>query len=122
MNCPFCNPTSKETIIENKHAYARYDIYPVSKGHMLIIPKRHYADFFDSTVEERESLFDLVNECKIMLDDKYQPQGYNIGINVGQSAGQTVFHLHIHLIPRYKGDMQDPRGGVRGVIPEKQSY
>jgi len=122
MNCPFCNPSPDEVIIQNNHAYARYDKYPVNNGHILIIPRRHYADYFDSTDDERKALFDLVEQGKNILEKEYSPDGYNIGINVGESAGQTVFHLHIHLIPRYKGDMENPKGGVRGVIPERQGY
>lgn len=119
-SCPFCN--SKEAVIKNDLAYSRYDIYPVSKGHTLIVPHRHVSDFFDLTLEERSAIFELVDETKTLLDKEYQPDGYNIGINVGESAGQTVWHVHVHVIPRYKGDMKEPRGGVRGVIPEKQKY
>lgn len=118
--CPFCN--SEEAVLKNDLAYTRYDIYPVSKGHTLIVPHRHVSDFFDLTLEERSAIFELVDETKTLLDKEYQPDGYNIGINVGESAGQTVWHVHVHVIPRYKGDMKEPRGGVRGVIPEKQKY
>lgn len=89
---------------------------------MLIIPHRHFADYFDATEEEKNAIWGLVDETKVFLDERLSPQGYNIGINVGEPAGQTVMHLHIHLIPRYVGDMSDPKGGVRGVIPEKQKY
>lgn len=119
-NCVFCE--IPEFIMENELAFAIYDKYPVSKGHMLIIPKRHISNFFDSTKEEKEALLSLIEEGKKILDEKYNPDGYNIGINVNEAAGQTIFHLHIHLIPRYSGDMSDPRGGVRGVIPNKMNY
>ncbi|MFH0967955.1 MAG: HIT family protein [Methanobacteriota archaeon] len=120
--CPFCTPGPDEIILENGSAYARFDKYPVSPGHLLIIPKRHIPSIFESTSEEINDLWDLVTMAKQVLDEKYSPDGYNTGINDGEFAGQTIMHLHIHLIPRYKGDMDDPRGGVRGVIPEKQKY
>ncbi len=119
-DCPFCNPTN--SVLENDLAYARFDLYPVNKGHLLIIPKRHFPDFFEATAEERDALLELVDRGKDLLDGLHMPDAYNIGINAGVAAGQTVMHLHVHLIPRYIGDMDDPRGGVRGVIPDKQSY
>ena len=119
-NCIFCN--QEELILENELTWARYDRYPVSPGHLLIITKRHVADFFDTTIEERRALNDLLEECKKMLDREYSPDGYNIGVNCGTAAGQTIMHLHIHLIPRYQGDIDNPRGGVRGVIPDKRIY
>ena len=122
MTCPFCNITPEEIILENSLAVARYDKYPVNRGHMLIIPRRHFADWFESTRDERDALLDLVEDAKSFLDREFNPDGYNLGINMGRSAGQTIFHLHIHLIPRYAGDMEDPKGGVRGVIPGKQKY
>lgn len=118
--CMFCN--QEEIILENELAWTRYDRYPVSPGHMLIITKRHVADFFNTTIEERRALNDLLEEAKKMLDREYSPDGYNIGVNCGTAAGQTIMHLHIHLIPRYQGDIDNPRGGVRGVIPDKRIY
>lgn len=118
--CIFCK--MKDYILENELAYAIYDKYPVGKGHMLFIPKRHVKDFFDITKEEREAIFELIDEGKKLLDEKYSPDSYNIGINCGEHAGQTIMHVHVHLIPRYIGDMKDPTGGVRGVIPEKMKY
>ncbi|GAB6179034.1 HIT family protein [Desulfotomaculum defluvii] len=120
MDCPFC--AMENIILQNDLAFAIFDKYPVTNGHMLIIPKRHFANFFDVTDEEKQALFNLLDNCKDYLDSRYQPGGYNIGINVGEAAGQTVWHLHVHLIPRYKGDIDNPRGGVRGVIPEKRIY
>ena len=120
MNCIFCE--IEDYVLENKSAYAIYDKYPVGKGHLLFIPKRHVSNFFDITKEEREDIFDLVEKGKKLLDEKYKPDGYNVGINCGQVAGQTVMHVHIHLIPRYKGDISCPKGGVRGVIPNKMKY
>ncbi|MDQ0253368.1 diadenosine tetraphosphate (Ap4A) HIT family hydrolase [Evansella vedderi] len=119
-NCAFCEEL--ELIVENEYAFAIFDEYPVNKGHLLILPKRHVSDFFETTLEERAAFNALLEEGKRLLEEKYQPDGYNIGINCGESAGQTIFHVHVHLIPRYKGDMEDPRGGVRGVIPNKQKY
>lgn len=119
MNCTFCE---FEMIMEYELVYARYDKYPVSKGHILIIPKRHVETWFDMSKEEQVEAFELIDQVKQVLDEKYSPDGYNIGMNCGETAGQTVPHAHIHVIPRYRGDMADPRGGVRGVIPDKQSY
>ena len=118
--CIFCK--MKDYILENELAYAIYDKYPVGKGHMLFIPKRHVKNFFDITKEEREAIFELIDEGKKLLDEKYSPDSYNVGINCGEHAGQTIMHVHVHLIPRYIGDMKDPTGGVRGVIPEKMKY
>jgi len=109
-------------ILENRLAWAKFDRFPVNPGHLLIITRRHITDFFHSTEEERAAINSLLEEAKLLLDDRFNPDGYNIGINCGSAAGQTIMHLHVHLIPRYKGDMDDPRGGVRGVIPEKQKY
>ena len=112
----------RERLFENSKCFVIYDKFPVSKGHCLIIPLRVYSNYFDSTLEEREALHELVFKTKLFLDEKYQPNGYNIGINCGEDAGQTVNHVHIHVIPRYKGDVARPEGGVRGVIPNKQKY
>jgi diadenosine tetraphosphate (Ap4A) HIT family hydrolase len=98
------------------------DGFPISSGHALIIPKRHIASLFDATREEREALFDLLEHVKTELMERYNPDGFNIGINDGTAAGQTVMHLHIHLIPRYSGDQTDPRGGVRWIFPDKAAY
>jgi diadenosine tetraphosphate (Ap4A) HIT family hydrolase len=109
-------------IQDNALAYAIFDGYPVTKGHILIIPKRIEASYFKLTIEEQRALLDLLEEMKRYLDVKYHPDGYNVGWNDGEAAGQTILHCHIHLIPRYSGDSEDPRGGVRGVIPHKQKY
>ena len=98
------------------------DGFPVSMGHTLIIPKRHVGSFFEITDEERADLLVLLNKAKVVIQEEFNPDGYNIGINDGPAAGQTVPHLHLHLIPRYKGDRNDPRGGVRWIIPEKADY
>jgi diadenosine tetraphosphate (Ap4A) HIT family hydrolase len=122
-NCPFCNPNSeRKVIIENETEFAIYDKFPVNQGHALIIPKRHVSNYFDLSNEEQNACFLLLNKVKAIISEKFNPEGFNIGVNVGEVAGQTVHHVHIHLIPRYKGDVVNPRGGVRGVIPSKQSY
>ena len=120
--CPFCSPASEEIVLRNPLCYARYDRYPVGKGHLLVIPFRHVADFFELTEDERKAAFDLVWQAKAKLDSDLHSDGYNVGVNVGLAAGQTVMHAHIHLIPRYRGDVPDPRGGVRFVIPERAKY
>ena len=120
QNCPFCrNPNM---VIENELAFADYDSYPVNKGHCLIITRRHVAEYFQATAEEKEAIWALVDEMKIIIDKEYEPDGYNVGVNIGKMAGQSVPHIHIHMIPRYKGDVENPQGGVRGVIPHKQKY
>jgi diadenosine tetraphosphate (Ap4A) HIT family hydrolase len=119
-NCPFCR--IEAVLFENELAYVRPDKYPVNPGHLLIIPKRHVSDFFFTRDAEKTALLVLLDEAKRYLDSKYAPVGYNVGINVGTAAGQTIPHVHLHLIPRYSGDTADPRGGVRGVIPSRQSY
>ncbi len=118
--CPFCDKKNYE--FEGDLVFTKTDSYPVSKGHTLVIPKRHVSDYFDCTESEVAELWALVDKTKNRLQNIYAPDGFNIGINVGEAAGQTVPHMHIHVIPRYSGDMDDPRGGVRGVIPNKQKY
>ncbi|MFH0966246.1 MAG: HIT family protein, partial [Methanobacteriota archaeon] len=122
VTCPFCTPGTSEIILENDLSYTRYDKYPASPGHLLVLTKRHIPSVFDANRRELDTLWELLNNAKHYLDDQFSPDGYNIGINDGVSAGQTIPHLHIHLIPRYIGDTPDPRGGVRGVIPDKQKY
>ena len=112
----------REKLFENDVGFVIYDKYPVNKGHCLIVPKRVYPNYFGSTHDEIIGLNDLLFKTRNYLLEKHNPTGFNIGINCGRDSGQTVDHLHIHLIPRYKNDMDDPRGGVRGVIPEKQKY
>lgn len=119
-NCPFCSPDG--VMFENELAYAKPDKFPVNPGHLLVIPKRHVADFFLTTEAEKNALLSLLDKAKRHLDVEYKPAGYNVGINVGEVAGQTIMHVHLHLIPRYRDDMDNPRGGVRGVIPSRQSY
>ena len=121
--CPFCRRDSiGEILAENRLSIAFYDRFPVSQGHTLIVPKRHVSSFFDLEMEEHMQIRALSIQCHDILQQRFHPNGFNIGVNVGKSAGQTVFHCHIHLIPRYLGDVANPRGGVRGVIPAKQNY
>ncbi len=121
MDCLFCE-SGKDKLVENAHAYAMYDGYPVNEGHALILTKRHVASFFELSAEEVGSLYGCLEEAKRVIDRRYNPDGYNVGVNVGKAAGQTIYHVHIHLIPRYHGDIPAPRGGVRGVIPHKRGY
>ncbi len=120
--CAFCNLAAGRVIDENTTAIAIRDGYPVSPGHTLLIPKRHTGSFFVLTEQERSDILALLDRAKLVLDKEFKPQGFNIGINDGAAAGQTVPHLHVHLIPRFDGDLPDPRGGVRWVIPEKAKY
>lgn len=120
--CPFCNLPESRVLLRNDAVIAFRDAYPLTPGHTLLIPVRHVSSFFDTTPEERESLLELLDAAKKQLQSEFDPAGYNIGINDGSAAGQTVGHLHLHLIPRYLGDRPDPRGGVRWVIPEKADY
>jgi diadenosine tetraphosphate (Ap4A) HIT family hydrolase len=121
--CPFCNPDKeRELLLESATAYALLDKFPVSPGHTLIIPKRHAADYFDLSFKEQSACWFMANKVKEVLQKRFNPDGFNVGININESAGQTVCHVHIHIIPRYKGDVEKPRGGVRGVIPSKRDY
>jgi ATP adenylyltransferase len=112
----------KEKIHENKFAFAIYDGFPVSKGHSLVIPKRIVSSVFDLNDDEYNHIFILLRDVKKILLEKFKPDGFNIGINNGTDAGQTVEHAHIHIIPRYKGDLKDPRGGVRNILPDNSGY
>jgi diadenosine tetraphosphate (Ap4A) HIT family hydrolase len=120
--CPFCTLPTSRVVQENDAAILILDGFPISPGHSIIIPKRHIGSFFDATAPERAALLALLDKAKEIVEQTHKPAGYNIGINDGAAAGQTVPHLHIHLIPRYEGDQDDPRGGVRWVIPDKADY
>ncbi|EDY87307.1 histidine triad protein [gamma proteobacterium HTCC5015] len=119
VSCIFCE---QDAVLENDLAYCRVDRFPVSPGHLLIIPKRHAEDWFDLSNAEKVAINDLLEQGKQWIEKTHRPDGYNIGMNCGAAAGQTVFHMHCHLIPRYDGDTKEPKGGVRGVIPEKMQY
>jgi|AMWB02.1.fsa_nt_gi diadenosine tetraphosphate (Ap4A) HIT family hydrolase len=122
QRCPFCHLEPGRIFASNEYAVAVLDGYPVNPGHALIIPRRHIVSLFEATAEEREGLFDLLAEAREQLRAERKPAGFNIGINDGAAAGQTIFHLHIHLIPRYVGDCEDPRGGVRKLFPDRACY
>ena len=118
--CLFCTP--RGVTGSNQLAYSTRDSYPVSPGHSLIMPFRHCASIFDLTPEEMTACMELVADERLVLDAEFNPDGYNIGVNVGPSAGQSIFHVHIHLIPRYRGDSAKPQGGIRHVLPKKAYY
>jgi diadenosine tetraphosphate (Ap4A) HIT family hydrolase len=120
IECPFCS--SVETLLDHPLAFVLADRYPVAPGHSLIVVRRHVADFFDISPDEHRALILLLGEARRIVDARHAPQGYNIGVNVGEAAGQTIPHVHVHLIPRYAGDVADARGGVRAVIPHRQRY
>jgi diadenosine tetraphosphate (Ap4A) HIT family hydrolase len=108
--------------IQHELAFSARDSYPASPGHTVVIPRRHVSSFFDLTPEEVAACMDLIKEERKLLDKEFNPDGYNIGVNVGPAAGQSIRHVHIHIIPRYKGDVENPQGGVRHVIPKKAHY
>ena len=120
--CPFCSLPSSRIVESNTHGLVIRDGFPVSPGHTLIVPKRHIGSFFELRADERDDLLALLDHAKAQIESEFKPDGYNIGINDRPAAGQTVPHLHIHLIPRYIGDQADPRGGVRWIIPDKADY
>ncbi len=114
--------SGREKLLEDNLSYAIYDEHPVNRGHIIVIPKRSFASYFSALPEEKQSLWEMLEKAKQFLDREFKPDGYNIGINDGEVAGQTIPILEIHLIPRYKNDTRHPKGGVRGVIPDKQKY
>ena len=119
-DCPFCNLNNIEHSTEFFNIV--FDKYPVSEGHTLVISKRHVASYFDLSNDEKYELVEIIDTLQRYLSDTYSPNGFNVGFNDGKCAGQTVQHFHLHIIPRYEGDMENPQGGVRGVIPNKQKY
>ena len=120
--CPFCTVPVQRIVRDSDHAIVIRDRYPVSPGHTLVIARRHVGSLFDLTEAEQIDLMALIGAAKKDLDAELRPDAYNIGVNDGAAAGQTVPHLHIHLIPRYRGDRPDPRGGIRWIFPEKADY
>ena len=123
VHCVFCQKVEdKDYLIENETAVSFLDSYPLTEGHTLIIPKRHISEIFELDSKEHADIWEIINATKKLLSDTLSPDGFNIGVNVGKEAGQTVNHAHLHLIPRYKGDVADPRGGIRWVIPDKAPY
>lgn len=122
MNCPFCALPRTRILAEDALTLTVRDGYPVSPGHTLVIPKRHIASLFETTDAERRALWEALRRAREVLDRELRPAGYNLGVNDGDAAGQTVMHLHVHVIPRYAGDVEDPRGGVRHSIPGRGYY
>lgn len=122
--CIFCDKyqNNEGVVYQNNSVFVIYDSFPVSKGHCLIITKRHIKTYFDANEEELKDINLAIKEMKNIIDHTYKPDGYNIGVNCSEAAGQSIMHLHVHLIPRYKFDCENPKGGIRGVIPEKQNY
>jgi diadenosine tetraphosphate (Ap4A) HIT family hydrolase len=116
LSCSFCSPNKKKIIVKNALWYARWDAFPATRGHLLVIPFRHLTGYFDTTAEEQATLPEMLFECKKILDTKFSPAGYNIVINIGEAADQRVMHCHVHLIPRYSGDTDNPPGGIRGIV------
>ncbi|MFO7893046.1 MAG: HIT family protein [Longimicrobiales bacterium] len=121
-DCPFCDLAPDRILRSAPHARAIPDAYPVTPGHTLVVPTRHVAGLYDLPAEEQAALWELAGEVRAALVASHDPDGFNIGINDGEAAGQTVGHAHIHVIPRYGGDVPDPRGGIRWVVPEKAVY
>ena len=121
--CPLCAAAGRsDTLAANDHAVAVFDAYPVSPGHTLILARRHVAQLFELSLDEQIALWSLLQAVKAAIESHHSPAGYNIGLNVGTAAGQTVAHVHLHVIPRYTGDVDDPTGGVRLVIPQRGNY
>jgi len=121
-DCPFCNPDEDKILWKDDNVYVIRDIYPASPSHTLVIPFRHFASIFAATREELESITAALRFRKLQLERSLAADGYNIGVNDGTAAGQTIPHVHVHLIPRFERDVDDPRGGIRGVIPERRTY
>ena len=122
-DCIFCDSNKTLKIIaQNRLAYARWDGFPVSKGHAEIIPRRHVVSYFDLSQSELAQMFVLAQWVKELIDKKHQPDGYTIGFNEGEAAGRTIHHVHMHIIPRYWNDVENPRGGIRNIIPGKGDY
>ncbi len=121
-DCPFCKIPVVRILAANEHAIAFADGFPISKGHTLVVPLRHSTSIFDLPANEQASLWELVGKVRLQLAEAEHPDGFNIGVNDGTAAGQTVNHGHIHIIPRYTGDVVEPRGGIRWIIPEKARY
>ena len=120
--CPFCHPGAERTFFAGPLVLGLWDGYPVSPGHALLLPRRHVATWFEATEGERRDLLSGIDVARAAILERHQPDGFNVGMNLGPAAGQTVPHLHLHVIPRYAGDVEDPRGGIRWVLPERAAY
>lgn len=123
MSCLFCDiQNTDKVVVQNDLAFAIFDGFPVSDGHALIIPKRHAETYFDLTDDEVVAMKELAMQMKQIIIEKYHPIGFNVGFNCGMQGGQTIFHAHMHIIPRYEGDIENPRGGIRNIIKSKTKY
>jgi diadenosine tetraphosphate (Ap4A) HIT family hydrolase len=120
--CPFCNISDDRIIASDSNVIAVTDRFPVAKGHSLVIPKKHIRSIFQLEMNEQAKLWEFAVKLRRLLAEKFKPNGLNIGVNDGKSAGQTVEHAHMHIIPRYERDVEDPRGGIRWIIPSKAKY
>ena len=116
-DCELCRP--ENVLLEGSLAYVRYDNNGLSPGHVLVVPRRHVASYFDMTVEEKAAIQSLLDGAQTKIAADHSPDGYNIGVNIGRAAGQNRMHVHVHLIPRYSGDVRDPSGGIRCVLSKK---
>jgi diadenosine tetraphosphate (Ap4A) HIT family hydrolase len=116
QTCPFCGLSKDQLFYDGTHVVGIWDSHPVSPGHALLIPKRHVPTWFEATLEERIELMSAIDCARNAIEKTHTPDGYNIGVNIGAAAGQTVFHVHLHVIPRYLGDAPNPRGGIRKVL------
>jgi diadenosine tetraphosphate (Ap4A) HIT family hydrolase len=117
QSCPLCQ--EEDVILRNDYAYVRRDNFQLSRGHVLVVPIRHVAGYFDMTLEEKHAVVTLLDQAKALIESEQAPDGYNIGVNIGKAGGQSRMHVHVHLIPRYEGDVADPRGGIRCVLAKK---
>lgn len=121
-HCPFCKPPDSSVWHSNDKGIVLSDGFPVAEGHSLIVPRTHVASLFGLAPEDQQSLWQMVTEVRELLTKKLNPDGFNVGLNDGVAAGQTIMHAHIHVVPRWDGDVEDPRGGVRWVLPDKACY
>jgi diadenosine tetraphosphate (Ap4A) HIT family hydrolase len=120
--CPFCEVPPERIIAATQSVLALYDGFPVSPGHALVVPRRHVASWKEVSPGEKAAIWQMVDELRGLITDRYRPSAFNVGFNDGAAAGQTVMHFHVHVIPRYAGDAADPRGGIRWVLPDKAVY
>lgn len=120
--CPFCSPDRARVFLEASLVLGVWDAYPLNPGHALLVTRRHVETWFDASTEEREAIAAAIETVRDVIVARHEPAGFNVGMNLGEAAGQTVAHLHVHVIPRYTGDVEDPRGGIRRVIPARARY
>ena len=121
-DCPFCSPDESRVFLREELVLGLWDGFPVSPGHALLIPLSHVSTWDEASLEERQALTAAIIDVQERIRQEREPDGFNIGMNIGTAAGQTVPHLHLHVIPRYRGDVADPRGGIRWVVPDRADY